>query len=87
MQNVSDPQRHIDRVQRFGQKVTRARRQGPLARLRASVGREYENRNVGATLRPALDQLHDRKPVGGWHLKVKQQQVGMGVLKELDHVT
>ena len=74
LQQVLDPQQHLDHVEGLGQEVAGAARQRALLCLDRDVGRDHEHREPAA-LEPGLQLREHLEPVRIGHVEVEDQQV------------
>jgi hypothetical protein len=74
LQQVLDPQQHLDGVERLGQEVLGPRGQGAPLGLGRHVGRQHHHRQVGP-LRQGPQLRHHRHAVQVGHHQVQQDQV------------
>ena len=85
VQEVLDPQEHLDPVERLGQEVLRARGQGALLGRHRHVRGQHQDRHVG--LRGDRQLAHHGDPVEVRHHQIEQDQVGMELVVESADLT
>ncbi len=86
VQQVADPQDHLDAVQRFGEEVGGSGMKGPVARLAGHVGGQDEHRQERVGGQGLLQFVEDVEAVAGGHVQVEQQQVGVDLQAPWDGV-
>ena len=82
LEEVADPEKHLDLIERLGQEVLRAALECPALRLHRDVGRQHEDREIGLRWHQRLDLLEDLEPVHVGHREVEQDEVGTGLRVE-----
>ena len=87
LEEIADAQQHLELLERLGEKVPRARRQGPSLRLRGRVGRQHDDRQVGVGGDLRLELSEHRHPVEVRHHQVEQDEVRLEVTIERQDAT
>ena len=85
VQEVSNPQHDLEAVERLRQEVLGAGLEGALLRVAGRVGREHQNRQEDVFGNVRL--LDDRDPVQVRHHQVEQDEIGLKLAVERDHLT
>ena len=83
LEQVGDPQAHLDRLERLAQEVVGAGGQRALARRSGGVGRQDEDRDARRPRGDGPQDLHQLEAVRRRHLQVEQDQVGRRGLAEV----
>ena len=81
-EEIADAQQDLELLERLGEKVPRARREGPSLRLRGRVGRQHDDRQVGVGGDLRLELSEHRHPVEVRHHQVEQDEVRLEVTIE-----
>src|SRR3989475_11399145 len=55
LEEVADPEKHLDLIERLGQEVLRAALECPALRLHRDVGRQHQDREIGLRWHQRLD--------------------------------
>ena len=86
LEKVLNAQEYFRRVEGLGEEVLRARGQGSSPGLLGHVGRESEHRKEASLGDEGLQRLHNPKAVGLRHEDVQENQVGLELGVEGEHL-
>ena len=76
VQQVAHPQQQLDAIQRLGQEIARAHREGTSPRLIRGISSQHQERHAAPVIGQRPKPVHQLEPIHPRHVEIEQHQIG-----------